>query len=355
MCHFRNSLQIIKSLPELETMSTGSSNALALRKVTNIPSIHSVLTSAGPGRDECDLCGNAFGKTSSSVANRGMLPCMDSGCEDCARMWRILKSPICQACYAGFSHLKASGDPAQMSFTHLDIGANNAPLEHSPTESSPESSLDIRDRYVAFYGADADSDNDTIFDPDSPMRKEDDDISSVSEVGDANLQDALLEANNRVGTNFNFQEIEDEIYLTILGSETKTELIAKLTKLCMDKASESDEECGRDEGMSDENIFNETTMQKSEGTHKVKTWPCITCNKTFKSPGHLKQHMVIHTIERRTCSFCGKILKSPNGRRIHEKLHRETDSKREERLRKQKLARDNKRRLHASILRNFRI
>ena len=351
MCDFQISLRIIKSLPELETMSTGSTNAMALPKVTTIPSIQSILTSAGPGHDECGLCGNALEKNPSSGANRGRLPCMDSGCEDCARMWRILKSPICQACYAGFSHSQTSGDQTPMSFTPLDIGANNASLEHSPTESS----LGIRDRYVAFYGADADSDNDTISDPGSPMREEDDDISGVSEVGDANLRNALIEANNRVGTNFNFQEIEDEIYLTILGSETKTELVTKLTKLCSDKASESDEELVRDEDMSDENIFNETTMQKSEGKHKVKTWPCTTCNKTFKSPGHLKQHMVIHTVERRTCSFCRKILKSPNGRRIHEKLHRETDSKREERLRKQKLARDNKRRLQASILRHFRV
>ena len=236
-----------------------------------------------------------------------------------------------------------------MSFTPLDIGANNAPLEHSPTESS----LCLQDRYIEFYGADADSDNDTIPDPGSPMREEDDDISGVSEV--ANLQNALIEANNRVGTNFNFQEIEDEIYLTILRSDTKTELVARLTQLCMKKASESDEERERDEEMPDEDTLNETTLQKSKRTHQVKTWPCTTCDKTFKSSGHLKQHMVIHTVERRTCSFCGKILKSPNGRRIHEKLHRETVSKREERLRKQKLARDKKRRLQASILRNFRI
>ena len=276
---------------------------------------------------------------------------MDSGCEDCARMWRILKTPICQACYAGFSHPQASGDQTQISSTPLDIGANNAPLEHSPTESS----LGLRDRYVAFHGADANSDNDTISDLGSLMREEDDGISGVSEFGDADLQNALFEANNRVGTNFNFQEIEDDIYLTILGSDTRTELVARLTQLCMDKASESDEDHGRDEDMSDEDTPNKTTLQKSEGTHKVKTWPCKTCDKTFKSSGHLKQHMVIHTVERRTCCFCGKILKNPNGRRIHEKLHRETDSNREERLRKQKLARDEKRRFQASILRHFRI
>ena len=317
---------------------------MTLPKATTIPSIQSVLTSAGPGLDECGLCRNVLDINPPSGANRGMLPCMDSGCEECAHMWRILKSPICQACYAGFSHPKASGDQAQMSFTHPNIGANNTPLELPPTESS----LGLRDRYVAYYGADADSDNDTISDPGSPMREEDDDISYVSEVEDANLQDALIEANYRVGTNFNFQEIEDEIYLTIFGSDTKTELVARLTQLCMDKACESDKERGRDEDMSDEDTSNETTVQKSKGLHKVKTWPCMICHKTFKNSGYLQQHMVIHTIERRTCSFCGKILKSSNGRRIHEGLHRETDSKRAARLRKQKLARDKRRRLQAS-------
>ena len=332
-------------------MSTGSSSVTALQKVTTIPSIQSVLTSASPGHDECGLCGNPLEINPPSGANRGRLPCMDSGCEHCARMWRILKSPICQACYAGFSHPKACGDQAQMSSTHLNIGANHAPLEDSQTESS----LDLQDRYVAFYGVDADLDNDTISDTGRPMREEDGDISGMREVGDANLQDALLEANNRVGTNFNFQEIEDEIYLTNLGSDTKTELVARLTQLCMDKACETDEELARDEDTSDDDTPNQTTMQNSEGTQKVKTWPCTICHKNFKSSGHLRQHMVIHTIERRTCSFCGKILKSPNGRRIHEGLHRETVSKREERLRKQKLARDRRRRLQASLLRNFRV
>ena len=335
-------------------MPTGSSSAMALKKATTIPSIQSVLTSAGPGLDECGLCGNALEITPSSGASRGRLPCMDSGCEDCARMWRILKSPICHACYAGFSHPQASGDQAQMSFTHLNLDASDAPLEHSQTESS----LGLQARYVAFHGADADSDNDTVSDPGSPMREEDDEISAVSEVGDGNLGDALIEANNRVGTNFNFQEIEDDIYLMLWRTGTRTELVAKLTQLCTDKscetqlgidnASESDEERGRDEDMSDEDAPNETTLQESEGTYKVKTWPCEICHKTFRSSGYLKQHMVIHTIERRTCEFCGKILKNPNGRRIHEGLHRETDSKREERLRKQKLARDKRRRPQAS-------
>ena len=332
-------------------MSTGSSSAMALQKVTTIPSIQSILTSAGPGHGECGLCGNVLEINPPSGANRGRLPCMDSECEDCARMWRILKSPICQACYAGFSHSKASGDQSQTCSTHLEVGANDAPLEHPPTESS----LGLRDRYVAFHGADANSDNDTISDPGSPMREQDDDVSDVSEVGDANLQDALLEANNRVGTNFNFQELEDDIYLTVLGTNTKTELVARLTQLCMDKACESDEERGSDQDMSDEDTPNESSIQNSDGTHKVKTWPCTICHKTFKSSGYLRQHMVIHTIERRTCSFCGKILKNPSGRRIHEGLHRETDSKRAERLRKQKLMREKRRRAQASLLKNFRV
>ena len=325
-------------------MSTGSPSPIALQKATTIPSIRSVLTSAGSGHDDCGLCGNSLEIDPLSGANRGRLPCMDSGCEECARMWRILKSPICQACYAGFSHAKASGDQAQISFTHPNIGANHALLERPPTGSS----LGLRDKYVAFYGADPDSDNDTISDQESPITEEDDDISDVSEVEDVNLQDALLEANYRVGTNFNFQEIEDDIYLTIFGSDTKTELVERLTQLCMDKACESDNECGRDEDMSDEDTPNDTTVQQSKGLHKVKTWPCAICHKTFKNSGYLQQHKVIHTIERRTCSFCGKILKSPNGRRIHEGLHRETSSKRAERLRKQKLARDKRRKLQAS-------
>ena len=331
-------------------MSTGFSKPMTQQKARTIPGIQSVLTGAGPGLNECGLCGNTLEINPPSGADGGSLPCMDSGCEDCARMWRILRSPICQACYAGFSHHKVSGDQVQMSFTNLNMGANNAPLEHSPTESS----LGLRDRYITFYGAEIDSDNDTISDPGTPMRVKDGDISGMSEVGHQLLQNALFEANNRVGTNFNFQEIENDLYVMLLRQESKIELVAKLTQLCMDKAemgidnvSETDEEPVEDEDMSDDDTPHETTIQKSNGTNKVKTWPCIICHKTFKSPGYLRQHMVIHAIERRTCSFCGKILKNPNGRRLHEGLHRETDSKREERLRKQKLARDKRRRLQA--------
>ena len=348
----QKSLQSIEfSLPELETMSTGSPSSMTLQKATTIPSIQSVLTSASPGLDECGLCGNMLEINPPHGADSGSLPCMDSGCEDCACMWRILKSPVCQACYADFSHAKVSGDQAQMSFTNLNIGANNAPLEHSPTESS----LGLRDRYIAFYGVDTDTDNDTISDPGTPTMVKDGDVSGMSEFGNQILQNALIEANNRAGTNFSFQEIEDDLYLMLLRQETKIELVAKLTQLCMDKAemgidnaSGPDEELMNDEDMSDDITPHDTTIRKSDGTNKVKTWPCMICRKTFKSSGYLRQHMVIHTIERRTCSFCGKILKNPNGRRIHEGLHRETDRHRQERLRKQKLARDKRRGLQAS-------
>ena len=301
----------------------------------------------------CDLCGNSFDIESSKPTR---LPCVDRECDPCARMWRILSSPTCPACYqtshsplsfqdkyvAFYGCPKLPGNRAELSSSPLDLDANEISQQPPPSDSNIGSSLSFQDKYVAFYGIDADSDEDTISNPGSPMKDEEDGITAVSQLGDEALREALILANNRVGTNFNIQEIVDEIPLTVLRAGTKTQLEDTLTQLCTAKAFEGEDVDVEDEDLQhlDEGELSGSMSQQDEETSQENENCCIHCSKAFRTAGHLRQHMVVHNTERCACSICNQILGNPASRRAHEKKHWETDSQREERLQKAQVARD---------------
>ena len=171
--------------------------------------------------------------------------------------------------------------------------------------------------------------------------REDDDVRAVPELSE-DLVEALALANNRVGTNFDFQDIEAEIPPTLLRNCTNLQLADRLTQACMIKVSQD----------SCDNVARHRRSQQSNKNDvnpgrctidKPKSPRCVHCRKSFKSAGHLRQHMVVHSPGHRTCSVCGQVLGNANSRRIHERRHRETGGEREERLGKAKVAREQSR------------
>ncbi|CAF9943684.1 MAG: hypothetical protein ALECFALPRED_000954 [Alectoria fallacina] len=315
---------------------------MALKNATKLPSIKSLLISAGPAGDQCNLCGNSFEIHDSS---KSTLPCVDFECEPCARMWRILRSPTCSACYADFTCPGIAKDRTQIPSPLLDLDANDTLQQQSPSDSQLELFLSFQDRYVAFYGADTDSDDDTISEPGSPIREEADEITSVGEISDERLREALILANNRAGTNFCIQEIEAEVSMADLRTSTKIQLADTLTQFCIRKASESDEDDARDESSRqlDENDPSDAKFQQGRETTQEDLLRCVYCHKAFRNESHLRQHAIIHAPSRRTCSICGQVLGNPSSRRVHERKHRETEKQRDERLRQEREARDRKR------------
>lgn len=313
---------------------------LSAMVLKNGPSIGSLLVSAGPGSDDCDLCGNSFEISASSKSTPIKLPCVDAQCTICARMWRILSSPICPACYPDFTCPKLARDRARILAPQLHLDANDTFQRQSPSDSQIESPLSSQKRYVAFHGADADSDGDTISELGSPMREEADEITAVSELSDEDLREALVFANNHAGTNFNIQEIRAEIPLADLRTGTKTQLADSLTEFLIWKTSESDEDDGNNESLQqpDEDEPSNATSQQDGATAWGDTFRCIHCQKIFRSAGHLRQHLVVHTLARCTCSICGRVLANANSRRVHEQRHQETEDQRDKRLRKANLA-----------------
>ena len=321
-------------------MSTVPTSAMARRKTMTLPRIESLLINAGPGLDECGLCGNSFEIESSPIE----LPCIDDNCEPCFRMWQIIKSPTCAACYADFTCPKVAKDQEHSSSAQLDLDTNDAFQQQQPLDSRIESPLDLQDSYDAFYDNDADSNDDTISDLRSPMRKDDDEIIAVSELDDEDWREALILANNRAGTNFNISEIQDDIPLAVARTGTKNQLAETLTELCKQKAERDEEDTGEENSEKlDGDDVSEATSQRDGETAQTNPVRCIHCGDKFRSPGHLKQHLQVHNIDPRTCEICGLVLGNPNSRRQHEKKHWETDSQRDERLKKARAARAGKR------------
>ena len=320
-------------------MPTVSSSAMALQKGTEVPGIASLLISTGVIGDECSLCGNSFESYEASY-QAPRLPCVDDQCEPCARMWRILSSPTCLVCYGDFKCPRLARKEAQKSLPKLTINTRNTFQPTSPLDSHIDSFLGFRDRHASFHSADAGSEDNTNSSLGSPMR-EDDDVRAMPELSE-NLSEALTLANNRVGTNFNFQDIEAEIPPTLLRNCTNLQLADRLTQACIIKVSQDN--C--------DNVARHRRSLQSDN-HDVdlgrctidepKSHRCEHCRKTFKSAGHLRQHMVVHAPGHRTCSVCGQVLGNANSRRIHERRHRETGVEREERLGKAKVAREQSR------------
>lgn len=315
---------------------------MAPKNATKLPKLKSLLISAGFGGDQCNLCGNSFEIRESS---RSTLPCVDFRCQPCARMWRILSSPTCSACYADFTCPRLAKDRTQIPSPLLNLDAKDTLQQQSPSDSQLEPFLSFQDRYVAFYGADADSDDDTISDPGSPMREEVDEISVMSDPSDEGLREALILANNRACTNFSIQEIEAEIPRADLRTGSKIQLADTLTQFCTRKASESDEDDARDESSQqlDETDPSDAKFQQDRETTQEDLLRCVYCHKAFRNESQLRQHAVIHAPGRRTCSICGQVLGNPSSRRVHERKHRETEKQRDERLRQERAARDRKR------------
>ena len=317
-------------------MSTVSSNSMALPKVTKVPGIGSLLISTGLTGDECSLCGNFFESyKASNLALR--LPCVDNQCDPCTRMWHIISSPTCLVCYGDFKCPRFTRKEAQKSLPKLIISARDTFQQASPLDSHIDSFLSFRDRHTAFHSADAGPEDDTSSSPGSPMR-EDDDVPAVPELSE-DLLEALTLANNRVGTNFNFQDIQAGIPPTLLRDCTVTQLADRLTQACIMKVSDSGcDNASRHrsslQSQKDNVDQGHCTKAKVKSSHR-----CMHCRKSFRSAGHLRQHMIVHTPTHRMCSVCGQVLGNANSRRIHERRHRETQGERKERLGKAKVER----------------
>ena len=347
---------------------------------SNVPGIGSLLISTGVIGDECSLCGNSFENYQPTISAL-RLPCVDSHCETCARMWRILNSPTCLVCYGDFKCPRFTRKEARKALPRLitdtrDTIQQPLPLEEhvnpsvgfrdrhagfhsvnaaqkslprhvvdsrdrlqqaSPLDSHIDSFLSFRDRHAAFHNADAAVEDDTNSNPGSPMREEDDDVQAVPKLSE-DLLEALTMANDRIGTNFNFQDIKTEIPESLLRNCTRLQLADRLTQACIMKVSQSD--C---DNMSRRRNSLESKNGNGNLGHctidKATSHRCTHCGKGFRSAGHLKQHEVVHTPANRTCSVCGLVLGTANSRRLHERRHQETEGEREERLGKLKAER----------------
>ena len=329
-------------------MPTAFSRTTVSPKPTKVTRLGSLLISAGSDSAECGLCGSAFAGEASNFT-RIEFPCDDSQCEPCGRMWRILSSPTCRACYGDFTCPRLARDQADAFSPQPGVDANDTLGQQSPPDSQIESPLSFEGRYITSQSTDTNPDDEMISDPGSPRRGEDDKVTTVSELSDNDLREALTLANNRVNTNFNIQEIAAEIPLTDLHTCTKPQLAEKMTQLCISKASDSDD----DEEMEEETDDKSSQQPEGNALNDLMPWwlqqpgetaatdprRCIHCGKTFRTINHLRQHIVVHSIGHRTCSICGKVLGTSGSRRVHESKHRETDSEREERLRKAKVSR----------------
>lgn len=360
-------------------MSTVSSRDMTLQEGTKVPGFGLLLISTGAIGDECSLCENSFETyEASNLALR--LPCVDNQCGPCARMWHILSSPTCLVCYGNYgcprlarqeaqkslprlitdtrnmfqqaspldsdvdSFLRFrdrqagfhSVDAAQKSFPRLNAIARDTPQQTSPLDSHIDSFLSFRDRQTAFHNADAVPDDVT-----SPMR-EDEDVQAVPELSE-DLLEALTMANDRFGTNFNFQDIEGVIPPAMLRNCTRFQLADRLTQACIMKLSESGSNNASNHSSSEQPKQDDVdqgrcNVQKAKASHR-----CTQCRRSFRSSGHLRQHVIVHTPAHRTCSVCGQVLGNANSRRIHERKHRETEGEREARLGKAKAAREQSR------------
>ena len=312
--------------------------AIALKRSPKLPTIGSQLIHAGSGSDECSLCENAFDLDESAESIQ-ILPCMDDSCESCASTWRMLSSPMCSACYGDFACPKVATaqipkSPPKLQMTHPS----------STPDAQIESLLSVQDKCVVSNRADADVDSDDVAmsDPGSPMKDKGKRNRAVSELSDRDLSEALLLANNRVGTNFNLQEIGFETPLDHQGIGTKTQLADTLTKLCISAASESDGDDTWEESSQepDADDSSGTTNQQAQDTVQTNSRSCTICHRLFSDASHLRQHMVVHDTGSRKCAVCGRTLSSPFIRRLHEQMHRETDSERVRRLQNQKPRKD---------------
>ena len=157
-------------------MPTVTLSAMALHKGTEVPGIGSLLISTGVIGDECSLCGNSFENYEpSNLALR--LPCVDSQCDPCARMWNMLSSPTCLVCYGNFKCPRFTREEAQKSLPRLITDTRNTFQQAPPLDSRMNPFLGFRDRYAGLHSVDAaqkslpkfDVDGGHILQPPSPL------------------------------------------------------------------------------------------------------------------------------------------------------------------------------------------
>ena len=346
-------------------MPTVTSRAVTLQEGSKVPGFGLLLISTGVIGDECNLCGNSF-ETYEASNLPLRLPCVDTQCGPCARMWNLLSSPTCLVCYGNFQCPRLTRKEAQkalprlindMSDTFPQASSLDSPVDSfpnfrdrcaeptSPLDSHIDSLLNFRERQTAFHNANAVPDDSISTFPGSPMREdedEDEDVQAVPELSE-DLLEAVTMANDRLGTNFEFQDIEVQLPPALLRNCTRYQLADRLTQACIMKLSES---CCNDapkpssskQSKKDDVDLEHCTIQKAKPSHR-----CTQCRKSFQSSGHLRQHMTVHTPTRRTCSVCGQVLGNANSRRTHERKHRETEGEREVRLGKARAAREQSR------------
>lgn len=241
-------------------------------------------------------------------------------------------------CYGDFICPRLAQNQADTFSPRLFVKANHTIQLQSPSKWQIESPPSFHNGYVEVRGAYAKSSDESVPLPENPSGEEKCEVTAVSELNDEDLLEALTLFNNRFDTNFSIRDIEEEIPLDDLRKCTQPQLESKLTRFY----SESVNDDAEDESSQppDSGDLNGKRTQQDEEMAKIASHPCNHCQRVFRTAGHRRKHMVAHTPAHLTCSICGKVLKNTGSRRQHEKKHRETDSDREERLRKAKVTRD---------------
>ena len=326
------------AMPEISTHHQQMSSSKSLWRpitVTKVPGLTPVLIGAPSDLAECDFCGNAFEDDQATVIN---LPCFDAQCRPCARLWHVLTSPSCMTCYGDFICPRLANNQADKFSPRLFVKANHTIQLQSPWKWQIESPPNPQTGYVEVRGAYAKSSDESFLHPKVPLGEEEHDLPAASELSDENLLEALALFNERFDTNFSIRDIEEEIPLADLRKCTQPQLESKLTRFYSESVDD-DAEDGSSQ-LPDGDDLDDEMIQQDEEMDKVASHPCIHCQRSFRTAGHLRKHMVAHMPAHLTCSICGKVLKNTSSRRQHEKKHRETDSEREERLRKAQAGRD---------------
>lgn len=324
--------------PEISTYQLQMSSSHSLWRpitVTTVPGLTPVLIGAPSDLATCAFCGNAFEDDEATVIN---LPCFDAQCHPCARLWHVLTSPSCMTCYGDFICPRLAQNRADTYSPRLFVKANHTIQLQSPSKWQMTSSPSFQNRCVEVRGAYAKSNDQSVPHPEIPLKEEKYGATAASELSDGNLLEALTLFNNHFDTNFSIQDVEEEIPLADLRKCTLPQLESQLTRFYSESVDD-DTEDGSSQ-LPDGRDLNEETTQQDEEKAEIASHRCSHCQRSFQAASHLRKHMVAHTPVHLTCSICGKVLKNTASRRQHEKKHRETDSEREERLRKAKVTRD---------------
>lgn len=303
--------------------------------LTKVSGLTPVLISAPSDIKKCGFCcGNAFEDEDDAAWID--LPCFDAQCQPCARLWHVLKSPVCVTCYGHFICPRLDLNNPDTIYPRLLVKANHTIQLQSPSDWQIESAPGHHSGYVEVRGAYIRSADDTFPHPGCPMQEEEIEVTATSEASDEKLREALTMLNNRFDTNFSIRDIEEEIPLADLRKYTQPQLESKLKQFYAENVDyDAEDESSQ---LPDGGNLKDGMTQQDEESAKTATHSCSECPRTFQSANNLAKHTEAHK-----CSICGKNFKNTVSRRRHEKRHRETDSERVERLRKARVTREQRR------------